>query len=273
MFNLTDAKLVHIRSKQDIRRAATALNDLVQSIGNIRIGTAHSFGSNDIMVDEDGKVLALEVFGWTDNDYPWWKKIHEHVINSPITLACRYEDQPFWCDQNGFHTTNNNPILELIDTKDFDKAQISGPLIVAPVHMPLGNIGALGFNWMDPKCVDLDRELDMYGDFLGLCARIFITDYIRVMCRPLGPGADSSLSDLELNCLRWAAAGKTDDEIGIILSRHRGTIRFHLRNAALKLAAVNRSQTILRAAQLGYLPTFEYFGGPSSSGHSISHVI
>jgi len=51
----------------------------------------------------------------------------------------------------------------------------------------------------------------------------------------------------------WAALGKTDREIALILSRSCATVRFHLQNAAQKLNAVNRSQTVFKASQLGYL--------------------
>ena len=53
--------------------------------------------------------------------------------------------------------------------------------------------------------------------------------------------------------LRWAAVGKTDREISLILARSHATVRFHIQNAGDKLDAVNRSQTIFKAAQLGYL--------------------
>lgn len=61
------------------------------------------------------------------------------------------------------------------------------------------------------------------------------------------------LSKREVECLRWAAVGKTDVEIAMILGRSCATVRFHIHNAATKLEAVNRSQTVFKATQLGYL--------------------
>jgi DNA-binding CsgD family transcriptional regulator len=61
------------------------------------------------------------------------------------------------------------------------------------------------------------------------------------------------LSKREVECLRWAALGKTDQEIAMIMSRSCATVRFHIHNAAIKLDAVNRSQTVFKASQLGYL--------------------
>ena len=73
------------------------------------------------------------------------------------------------------------------------------------------------------------------------------------MDKPQNISSDVRLSKRENECLRWAAVGKTDSEIALILSRSCATIRFHIHNAALKLNAVNRSQAVFKAGQLGYL--------------------
>ena len=39
----------------------------------------------------------------------------------------------------------------------------------------------------------------------------------------------------------------------MILGRSHATVRFHIQNAGEKLDAVNRSQTVFKAAQLGYI--------------------
>jgi len=68
-----------------------------------------------------------------------------------------------------------------------------------------------------------------------------------------GPLPPSRLSKREVECLRWAAIGKTDFEISMIMGVSHATVRFHLRNAAAKLNAVNRGQTLFKAAQLGFI--------------------
>jgi LuxR family transcriptional regulator, quorum-sensing system regulator CciR len=65
--------------------------------------------------------------------------------------------------------------------------------------------------------------------------------------------AYSLLNSREIECLQWAAGGKTDSEIAQIIARSHATIRFHMRSAMGKLDSVNRSQAIFKAAQLGYL--------------------
>ena len=57
----------------------------------------------------------------------------------------------------------------------------------------------------------------------------------------------------QLRSTMTADGTRSDDEVAIIMGRARPTIRFHLQNASLKLGAVNRTQAVFRAAQLGFL--------------------
>lgn len=55
------------------------------------------------------------------------------------------------------------------------------------------------------------------------------------------------LSPREVECLSWAAAGKTDAEIGRILSISPRTTRFHIENAKKKLGVATRVQAVAEA--------------------------
>lgn len=57
-----------------------------------------------------------------------------------------------------------------------------------------------------------------------------------------------TLTEREIECLRWAAEGKTAQDIAVILDRSLATVCLHLNNAARKLGAQNRAQAIARAA-------------------------
>lgn len=50
----------------------------------------------------------------------------------------------------------------------------------------------------------------------------------------------------EIECLRWVAAGKTDPEIGEILSISATTVKFHVDGARAKLGARTRAQAVAR---------------------------
>lgn len=59
-----------------------------------------------------------------------------------------------------------------------------------------------------------------------------------------------TLSAREIECLRWAAAGKSSDEIAIILGISTYTVSSYFKTATRKLDAVNRMQAIARAIRL-----------------------
>lgn len=58
------------------------------------------------------------------------------------------------------------------------------------------------------------------------------------------------LSTREVECLRWAAAGKSSDEIGTILGISVYTVSSYFKSATRKLKAVNRMQAIAIAMRL-----------------------
>ena len=59
------------------------------------------------------------------------------------------------------------------------------------------------------------------------------------------------MSARELECLRWVAAGKTDWEIGMILSISATTVKFHLNGARAKLGARTRAQAAAHLVPAG----------------------
>jgi DNA-binding CsgD family transcriptional regulator len=60
----------------------------------------------------------------------------------------------------------------------------------------------------------------------------------------------ATLSVREMDCLQWAAVGKTSWEIAQILKISERTAIFHMTNAARKLGATNRRQAVVRALAL-----------------------
>lgn len=63
------------------------------------------------------------------------------------------------------------------------------------------------------------------------------------------------LSPREIDCLRWAAEGKTSWETGRILGIAESTVTHHLKHATSKLGVPKRQAAIVRAMSLGLLDT------------------
>ncbi|MYM00075.1 helix-turn-helix transcriptional regulator [Novosphingobium sp. FGD1] len=242
---------VRVTSPEGIRPAAEALHRIAMEHG-MRAAPAHDIADKRTPVDADGNMLATEVFGWGDDDRVWWRN-SRIALDSPLTTACRFESLPFWANAEGFRTREPNAYLASIDIGNFETRAMTRAAIGVPVHLPFGQIGAVSFNPLDRDKTDLTEEFARLSDALGLYARTFIATYVQVMGSTQALPPESRLSKREVECLRWAAIGKTDLEISMIMSRSRATVRFHIHNAATKLNAVNRSQTVFKAAQLGYI--------------------
>ncbi len=247
-----DIEAVRIGGPEDIRPAAEALHRLSIEAANMRAAPSHNIADKRTPVDMAGAILARDVFGWDDQGQVWWKNTRI-ALESPITAACRYESEPFWVNSEGFRTRQPNGYLTAIDLTNFDHRAMTRAAIVVPIHLPFGQIGAVSFNPLDRSITDLSAEFEEFSDYFGVLARTFIGSYVHTMGRIHQIPSKSRLSKREVECLSWAAIGKTDLEISMIMSRSRATVRFHIHNASVKLDAVNRSQTVYKAAQLGYI--------------------
>ncbi|MFA7586960.1 MAG: helix-turn-helix transcriptional regulator [Novosphingobium sp.] len=242
---------VRIRHPADVRAAAIALRDMAADM-QLRVACTHDLAERDTPVDDAGNVLARDVFGWGDGEKVWWRN-RRIALQSPIATACRVETEAFWVNAQGFRTLTPNPYLTGIDLEDFEARSLTRAALVVPVHLTFGRIGVVSFIPMDEKRTDLSDAFAEQADTLAAYARTFLMSYSKVMSGlqlvPMGV----QLSKREVECLRWAALGKTDLEIGLIISRAWATVRFHIQNASHKLNAVNRCQTLFKAAQLGYI--------------------
>lgn len=243
---------VRFSEPSGIGNAARSLRDAVQAMCGLRTAVTHNIASREPMRDGDGAVLASEIFGFRGEEPRWWE-VPQLALSSPIVHACRVEAEPFWCNAHGFRTRLPNPLLDVIDLHDFRIRAMTAAAIVVPIHLPFGQIAAASFLSPEPEASDLSEAYDRAAEGLAVLARAFVQCYVKVMARARPGLGGIALTKREVECLRWAAAGKTNEEIGIILGLQRTTVRFHIRSASVKLDAVNRDQTMFKAAQLGFL--------------------
>lgn len=242
---------VTIRCVEDIHDAAVVMARVAQERG-MQIATCEDISSKEPMVDAEGAILNADIFHWLDDGARWWED-HRLALHSPLPRACRYESEPFWVNAQGFHSRWANSYLQEIDLSDFEKRSLCKAAIVIPVHLPFGQISANSFVSMDREKEDLSEEFALYGSLFSQLTRRFIAGYVQAIRTKRRIPSDCVLSKREVECLRWAAIGKTDREISMILDRSHATIRYHIHRAGEKLDSVNRAQTIFKAGQLGYL--------------------
>jgi len=88
---------------------------------------------------------------------------------------------------------------------------------------------------------------DLQGAAVSLHDTVMQSDTLgRALHRP-------HLSEREREVLQWTAAGKSQLDIGDILSISTRTVEVHLRSARSKLSALTTAQAVGRAIAMGFI--------------------
>lgn len=239
-------------SSEDGLQLVSALAREVQRLGDEiglpYIAVSADISSPDPMLGADGRPLAETVFRWVDPKLEYWKD-RGFALRSPFVFATRYSAEPFYFSQGRFGAWRPAPQLEAIAAEPHATEFGVGAAIIAPAHLPGGAIGAVV--WATPEPIDVRGVYDERAPVLqAVTLKLLGAYHDAIGAAPLG---DVRLTRREIQCLKWAAAGKTDAEIAKIVEISTPTVRFHLKNAAAKLRVNGRSQTVHRAAILGYV--------------------
>jgi hypothetical protein len=107
-----DAARITITSVKDIRAAAEALRDIAWDRASLRVGVTDNIASKNPLADEDGAILASEVFGWNGPTERWWADTRL-ALSSPLPRACRYESSP-----SGPMPTASHPPAQPLSRRD-----------------------------------------------------------------------------------------------------------------------------------------------------------
>jgi DNA-binding CsgD family transcriptional regulator len=240
-----------VRSLADIRPAAHHLANLVREHG-LRIMVWHDLANLEQPVDADGNLLNIEIFGWSPAELAPWQNV-DRAMRSPLLRVARVASEPLWIGPDGIHSRSANRLLDQIDLLELEACPKPVSAIVIPVHMPLGQIGAAILTPCDPAQHDLSACFAASVRALATTVWRFVTGYASISRDDRYLPTEGLLTTREIECLSWVAHGKTDYEISIILGCSHAGVRYHVTRACAKLGAVNRAQSVFRAAQLGYL--------------------
>lgn len=222
-------------------------------VAGARVGLPFVAAQSDIgdpspMADRDGRAYA-EQMPWVSSSPNYWRN-RSLALRASFLHAARIFAEPIWYAHGRLGSWRATNVLDGIDcarvTEEFG---FSGALI-APVHLVGGQVGVV--LWVATEPVDMPAIFDRHADQLFTLAFRFFGAHAELSShgRRAQPG---QLSGREAQCVRWAAAGKTNAEIGTILTLSVSTVRFHLRNAAEKLGATTRARMIQIATGHGFL--------------------
>jgi DNA-binding CsgD family transcriptional regulator len=223
------------------------------------VAVSADIGSPEPMRGPDGRPFAETLFQWVDPDLEYWKD-RGFALRSLFVHAARGSAEPFFYADGRFGTWRRSQALDALNAgPPEDDAFGVASAIIAPAYLPRGVIGAVVWASSDPA-VDVRTIFEARAEVLHATALKLMAAYAdatgaRIVAPPV------RLTRREIQCLKWAAAGKTDSEVAEIVRIALPTVRFHITNAARKLDVAGRSQAVHRAATLGYIGGQERPGG------------
>ncbi len=165
------------------------------------------------------------------------------LATSPIMRRLRNSSAPFSFDIDSIVRERDARTTSLAKSLFERFRMIRGAYF--PVHDAQGARGAISFSG--------DRAPFSFLEMMEL-TYLSVHVFNRLAeIRDLDNRATGALTDREIDCLNWTAAGKTSVEIAEILSLSEHTINHYLNRATKKLDTVNRTQAVAKALRLGLI--------------------
>jgi len=168
-----------------------------------------------------------------------WKRRYNgrgYVFRDPIVQQLQSVRTPFSWD-DAYARCADTSTVRLIRGEAGEFGLVHGHVV--PVPTLDGKVTAISFGGQDPECSKEAR------DALTFAAGYAVGRLLHVPRATLD--GDVHLTPREADCLLWAAEGKTDLDIAVILGITRSTVLKHLRSARDKLDAANRTHAVVKA--------------------------
>jgi LuxR family quorum sensing-dependent transcriptional regulator len=183
------------------------------------------------------------------NDWPaaWAATYAEltKVENDPVVTEVERRMRPFLVSE-----IRRDPLALRFSPRIFAAYDAFGwrDVFAVPIHGPSGYCGLVA--------LATRRQLDLGGPQRS--ALELMSTALHRRCREaldIGQAQPpiAALTPRQRECLRWASAGKTDDEIGAIVGIRAATAHFHIEEAKRRLQAGTRAAAIAKAILSGQL--------------------
>jgi DNA-binding CsgD family transcriptional regulator len=230
-----------MQRQTDVASAALLLAQCAEALG-WNLAAFHSdIHQATLPRAHDGEFIGTAM-GWQAKTVHEWVKLGL-ARACPIGLHCADATEPFlWdCELNSAAWQGRRLLPEHRAVLNLYQNDVCGGVTV-----PVRRAGKTGYvSW----CArERDRLQSRYQSTLSSVHLISHTFMRQIDClidarEGLGE-AKGPLTRRELECLTWAARGKTTSEIADLLHRSSETVEFHLSNAMSKLDARNRAHAV-----------------------------
>ena len=186
-----------------------------------------------------GKSLYLN-----QTPHRWLQHYRDHNYRDfdPVIQHCLKHSTPIVWDEIDIPSGNAGKMQSIVRQHAIDNGILNGFSI--PTHGPGSELSIFSLSYRDDKPEILDtnsQELIYFGYSLH--------QQVKTILHNNSDSSDATqrLTNREKECLHWIAHGKTSWEIARILDVAESTVTYHIRNAAEKLQASNRTEAVFRA--------------------------
>lgn len=177
------------------------------------------------------------------NDYPaaWQQQYTDasHILHDPRMRQARLTSTPFYWDHHFFEAI---PGL----WQSLNAHGIGYGWTQSMLDEP-GGISLLTLSRATPMSTAELADRQQHLAWLGLLGHRALARLMHTRLNRTAP----SLTQREVEVLRWTADGKSAQDIAEILSLSKNTVDFHIRNAIVKLGVANKTAAVVRAMLLG----------------------
>jgi DNA-binding CsgD family transcriptional regulator len=237
-----------IRRQTTLEAASAALAESAVALGWDLAAFHIHIGATDLPRTKSGAFIA-EAMGWPSDCLQGWRR-SELGRHCPIASLCGRVADPFqWsCDEQNSWFGGELALEQRKVLDHYGRYVADG--VAVPVRLANGGTGYV--SW----CSRGGRGRESADARLGSMFLISHTFIRHAECLLEDEARDSSAGRLtarERECLTWAARGKNEEEIATLIHRSRDTVHFHLRNAATKLDAGNRTHAVAIACTRGLI--------------------
>ncbi|MEQ1783730.1 MAG: helix-turn-helix transcriptional regulator [Hyphomonadaceae bacterium] len=213
------------------------------------IAVSADIGSPDPVFGPDGRPYAETLFRWIDPKLRYWED-RGFALRARVLHAVRVCAEPFYLAGDKLASWRPHAALQAFNEGTPTERFGVHSAIIAPAYLSGGVIGAIV--WASPDTIDVASIFAQRAETLHALALRFVATHNELAARRIQV-TPAPLTRREIQCLKWAAMGKTDSDISEIMHISLPTVRFHITNATRKLNVVGRPQAIYRAATLGYV--------------------
>ena len=162
-----------------------------------------------------------------------------YVITDPLVLTAQRRVTPCtWSD--AMAEFPNDQIAQLIHKERLANGVTDGLLV--PIHTTKGHGGLVSIGTMSALTDEALHALTLMS--------LVVHNLLSAM-QQSGASALDEFTAREIECLQWAAAGKSDAEIALILDLSAKTVYFHINGAKRRINASSRTHAVASAIRIG----------------------